>query len=92
MSQKEVHRRLTSRTFEDMVHSAMMRSFFAACPDEVKVARALSEGKPIPDKCKPGALLDELDDEDRKAIGRLKSDMIDSPRTFFDPREKYAKA
>lgn len=32
--------------------------------------------EPLPDKCRPGAMLDRLDPEQREALGSLTSDML----------------
>lgn len=45
-------------------------------PPELRIAHAIRDGKPIPDRCKPGAFIASLPQQDRDVLKELKSDDI----------------
>jgi hypothetical protein len=66
--------------FDKLVEKAAFRAVFASRSDKMKMEISIGEGKGIPEKCKPGALLNELTMEEREDLKQLTSDMTRSYR------------
>ena len=69
--------------FEKLVDKALFRGCFAMDPDGVMLRLAIQRGKPIPEKCLPGRLLESLSEEERKTLQYLTSDMVANYRVFL---------
>lgn len=64
------------KPFEKLIEIAIHRGgLISSCPDGRVVERCREQGTPLPEKVKPGALLNELNAEEREAIQALTSDM-----------------
>ena len=67
------------KVFEKLIDKAMFRNIVGS-PDYMVLQQCLKEGKPIPEKCLPGRLLDSLTDEEREVLKELTSDMVGNYR------------
>jgi hypothetical protein len=61
------------RVLEELVDRAVFCEMMVGDPNSRKLERALQRGEPIPDVCKPGALLERLDPADRESLRDLTS-------------------
>lgn len=69
------------RAFDRLVSYAMCRTVIAY-PDELRLEHARRDGKPIPEQCRPGYLLSQMNSEDREWIKQLTSDETRNYRPF----------
>ena len=68
--------------FDELVRKALGRTIIGY-PDEMRLEHARRDGKPIPDICKPGALLNTLTADEREALTHLTSDMTKNDRIRY---------
>jgi len=59
---------------DELIGKAVHKGYFIGSAHYYTVQECLRTGRPIPDKCLPGRLLDELTPEEREALKALTSD------------------
>lgn len=59
---------------------AVFDMVLSASPSRHLLARARERNEPIPEQCKPGWLLQQLTEDERKALSGLTSDMTRNER------------
>lgn len=67
-------RQITPTSVLDKLIDTAGLHLYISYPDKLRYEHALAKGEPIPDRCKPGALLNSLSAEEREALSRLTSD------------------
>lgn len=56
-----------------LIEKAITRGYLIANPEADQVHRLIAQGKDLPEKCKPGRLLDHLTAEEREELKKLTS-------------------
>jgi len=68
---------------KDLMDRALVRGYLIAHPEVDQVQHAIQEGRDLPEKCKPGRLLDYLTEEEREQLAQLKSEDIEHDWPFL---------
>ena len=60
---------------EDLVQKAWMDGYMVGSPTSVLIRHAVDKGgwSNVPDRCKPGGLINSLSDKDREKVKELKA-------------------
>ena len=73
----------TRQIYEKLVSRAMHNAVLSGCPDEIRLRNAIERGETIPERCRPGALLGILSDEEREHLKGLTSDYTQNERAWW---------
>ena len=69
--------------FKSLIDKAITRGYLIANPETTQVQRAIDRGEELPEKCKPGRLLDYLTKEEREELKKFRSSDIAHDWPYF---------